>query len=64
VNDEAEVEVAVAALLQAVTEWVIPVLLALGEEVEGEVFVSRSLDGRQHLAVASRPEGGEKEAVV
>jgi hypothetical protein len=63
VNDEAEVEVADAALLQTVTESGVPVLLALAEEVVGEVFVSWSLDGRRHLAVANRPEGGEKEAV-
>lgn len=63
VSDEAEVEVAVAALLQTVTEWGVPVLLAPAEEVVGEVFVSQSLDGRRHLAVANRPEGGEKEAV-
>ena len=63
VNDEAEIEVAVAALLQTVTEWGVPVPLAPAEEVVGEVFVSRSLDGRRHLAVANRPEGGEKGVV-
>lgn len=58
-----EVEVAVAALLQTVTEWGVPVLLAPVEEVVGEVFVSRALGGRWHLAVANRPEEGEKKVV-
>lgn len=58
-----EVEVAVVPLLQTVIESGVSVLLALAEEVVGEVFVSWSSDGRRHLAVANRPEGEEKEAV-
>jgi len=56
VDDEAQV---VALLQQTVAESGVLVLLAPAQEV----FVSWLLDGRRHLAVANRPEGGEKEVV-
>jgi hypothetical protein len=65
-DDEPAVEVAVAALLQTVTESGIevPVPLPPAEEVLWKFFVSHSLDGRWHPAVANHPEEAEKEVVV
>jgi hypothetical protein len=65
-DDEPAVEVAVAALLQTMTDSgaEVPVPLPPAEEVLSEFFVSHSLDGRWRPVVANHPEEGEKEVVA